>query len=268
MRGFTNREKTAAWLVLFLFWLLSAPGCNNRPKNTTPSGSTETPSSEGTGPTSSTPTEGIDPDSSTQMKTPTENTGPDCAALTESEQNKLNEELHSAVSGTALVSGGTGEIVRELLAKCADPNARFPDAYLSLTSFKGATSTALEKAALIGSSDIAKILLSGGADPNATDNYGWTVLHRLAFLSASPDYMVKILISHGANPDMPDKIGYVPLHLAIRHNKINIVRELLKGGANPNVPVPGEDGTKPLEWAQYLGKSSLIISSLKKAGAE
>ena len=244
MRGFTNKKTPTTWLFLFLFWLLSAPGCN-RTKNSTPTGDTDptsatqiTTPTEGTDTTSATqvtsptgdtdptsatqvtsPTGEIDPIPSTQATSPTENTGSGCESLTESEQNKLNKELHSAVSGVGACC--TEEKIRELLAKCADPNAQ--------------------------------------------DSNGWAVLHLLASNDQSA-FMVKILVDHGANPDKPDKEGHVPLHIAILRGSDKMVFALLKMGANPNLPTP--EGHSPLKLVEMEGHPGLMIFYLKKAGAK
>lgn len=44
--------------------------------------------------------------------------------------------------------------------------------------------------------------------------------------------IVIYLIQHGSNPDVPTVRGETPLHLAARANQIDIIRILLRNGAN------------------------------------
>ena len=88
-------------------------------------------------------------------------------------------------------------------------------------------------------------LLSVGADPNALDRDGVAPLHRAVRTRSLP--AVNVLLDGGAKPTIPNKSGSTPLHLAVqttgrggsgtehaRQQQAEIIRLLLKRGANPN----------------------------------
>lgn len=56
---------------------------------------------------------------------------------------------------------------------------------------------------------ITKILLENGADPNKTDYYGHTPLHRAA--SKGNAKIVKLLLEHQVDLDTRDATGSTPL---------------------------------------------------------
>ena len=60
--------------------------------------------------------------------------------------------------------------------------------------------TRLHRAVIRGKTNIVKLLLRNGADPDAVDNYGWSSLHWSSFLKR--DNLSRILISGGAREDV------------------------------------------------------------------
>ncbi|MEM8505634.1 MAG: ankyrin repeat domain-containing protein [Cyanobacteria bacterium P01_D01_bin.1] len=103
-----------------------------------------------------------------------------------------------------------------------------------------------------------------GVDIEAYHEYGNTALHT-AVGEGFMDH-VKMLLSHGANPNatyaacksgkIPERVvakttGMTPLAIAIRDNRLNMAKELIKRGANPNQSVVRVDGSThpPLSFA-------------------
>lgn len=86
-------------------------------------------------------------------------------------------------------------------------------------------------------------LLVGGADPNSTDNQGYTPLRHAADLGL--DYNIEVLLSHKANPDICDRSGVTPLlSLAmsdLQDEHITSVRLLIAGGARLDLTLPGRE---------------------------
>ncbi|MGB6064674.1 MAG: ankyrin repeat domain-containing protein [Desulfomonilaceae bacterium] len=93
-------------------------------------------------------------------------------------------------------------------------------------------STSLELAAMKGSTGIVKLLLDSGADANAKSLYGKAPL----ISAASEGYtdIVELLLDNGANTEMKSAGGDTPLILAASKRRADIVRLLLNKGADVN----------------------------------
>lgn len=92
-------------------------------------------------------------------------------------------------------------------------------------------STALMFAARQGDLESAKLLLAAGANPNDVGPDGMSVLV-LASYSGHGDVAASLL-SKDANPNAADA-GYAALHTAVLRGDVELVKALLKYGANPN----------------------------------
>lgn len=110
------------------------------------------------------------------------------------------------------------------------------------------------------SADIAKILLSRGADPNAEDMSGGTPLHYVA--SWDHRDMVKVLIHNRARVDARDKKGRTPIFAPCRRGYRDVVALLLSEGADPNVA--DESGRTPLHEAARWGADEIVELLLAK----
>ena len=90
-----------------------------------------------------------------------------------------------------------------------------------------------------------QLLLDAGADVDARDRQGRSVLHVVA---AHGDLKaVGLLLSGGAGIDILDAQGRTPLHLAIRDGHAAVAALLLDRGAD--VRVKAQDQTRPLDLA-------------------
>jgi hypothetical protein len=127
------------------------------------------------------------------------------------------------------------EIVRHLLARGADPNAK-----------GDMGQPPLHIAAYWGNLEIVQSLLKGGANVNATDNVGWTAIHKLIlhlgkleqsaaegqgrsvrFVAAGP-VTLSCLLENGADPNCPDNLSFRPLKLLKSKPPCGPLRELLE----------------------------------------
>jgi len=110
-------------------------------------------------------------------------------------------------------------VVRDLLARGADPNAYYPNEFGPMSALYGA-------AGVRHDAEMTRALLEAGADPNGEPWFGDALYH--ATEARSPD-VVRILLEHGARPN-----GTNALAAALDDERYEHVRLLLEAGADPN----------------------------------
>ncbi|CAG8928585.1 unnamed protein product [Penicillium salamii] len=113
-------------------------------------------------------------------------------------------------------------------------------------------------AAQEGHTEIVKILLESGVDPNTTQLNGPKRMASnplVAALSNGHESTVRLLIEHGARLENEDDDVPVerPLHAAIRNGYPFLVQLLLENGCNPLKPGPGSDIDESSAWTVALG---------------
>ena len=114
--------------------------------------------------------------------------------------------------------------------------------------------------------------LRGGANPNASDSRGFTVLHQEfdSFVERVVDVsIIDTLPNAGANPnDAENWDNKFPLHLAARRYNPNRVasNKLLDSDANPNVQ--DRNGNTPLHITAALSENPKFITTLLDAAAD
>jgi uncharacterized protein len=124
-------------------------------------------------------------------------------------------EFRTGTALSAAVSGRNPDTVREIVA--ARPGAR-------------ALQEALRQAAVYGQTDVAKLLLDGGASPVMGDYP--LVQQSVRFGDAA---LIKLLLDAGADPNLKGE-GQTPLIDAVSYGKTEIVGVLLAAGADPRIP--------------------------------
>jgi len=116
--------------------------------------------------------------------------------------------------------------------------------------------TALILASVMHHTDIVKMLLEAGANPNLTDGYGKTALMWAAYWGRSRTSIVKMLLEAGAKPNLTDKDGKTALMLASEKGHTDIVKMLLNAEANPNLV--DVDGKTALMEASRNGHTDIV----------
>ena len=108
---------------------------------------------------------------------------------------------------------------------------------------------------------IRKRLLEYGADLNATDGFGKSVLHTA--VSCGNYEMAEWLLNNGAYVNSQNKNKDTPLHNAANGN-IHLCTLLLKQGADPNCK--NKDGETPLSHAEKLIHAEVVKLLLTYGG--
>ncbi|KAI0197576.1 hypothetical protein F4808DRAFT_463616 [Astrocystis sublimbata] len=114
---------------------------------------------------------------------------------------------------------------------------------------------------------VIRLLLGRGADPNAKDETGKTLLHRALDHYQMQDEdsggkksvkLIRLLLDNGANSEIPDADGMTPLHHAASTGKLEEAGMLLDGGAD--VYAVDRGGWTPLDFA--LARESFAMAKL------
>jgi Ankyrin repeats (3 copies)/Ankyrin repeat len=115
-------------------------------------------------------------------------------------------------------------------------------------------SSALTYAAVLGDTEICKLLLQRGAHVNAADPTGLTALHAASDIGQTS--LVQLLLDAGANIGSKTTTGATPLHQAAFAGRTNVVNLLLERGASVNDVE--SHGWSPLFWASRQGHANVV----------
>ena len=132
------------------------------------------------------------------------------------------------------------------------------DGTLHLSSVKGAV-------------EFVEKLLNAGANPNATNSYGYAPLHVAA--TAGQTAIVEALLNAGANPNVVPAeeasaseqtlkycAGMTPLHFAAHGGHAEVIDALLAAGADANAADGA--GVTPIYWSEKAGHVDATVSLL------
>jgi len=164
---------------------------------------------------------------------------------------------HTAVDQAFLVESQRGgvEMTRMLLSRGA---AFDPDA-----AVRGPVKR-LDVAVVFGNLDMVRLLLDAGADPDGPTGYPMKPLASAA--SRGHAELVQLLLEAGADPGAPDARGRSPLRLAVEKGHEEVVKCLLDAGASP-ADVDATTGQSLLHVAA-LGGYLTVVERLLAAGAD
>lgn len=150
---------------------------------------------------------------------------------------------------------GDGECVRILLEAGVE---------LEAVDYAGDTPLLLAGVGGDGDGRITAMLLAAGAKAGAKNNQGLTGLH--ARSQTRPGIgAVKALLAAGADVNGGEEDADRPLHSALRAGDVELVRLLLDGGADPDLP--GRDGLVPLCLCGTVEMLELLLAARVKLAA-
>ena len=141
-----------------------------------------------------------------------------------------------------------GEVDRLREVLDGDPSAA--------TAYSGDGFTALHFAAFFGEPEAATVLIERGAEVDAFGR-GWmtgTALHSAA--SRLQSDVVRILLDAGANPDVRQSAGWTPLHAAAMNGDLASTEALLGAGADP--AAENDEGRSVADLASESGDDATI----------
>jgi ankyrin repeat protein len=132
----------------------------------------------------------------------------------------------------------------------------------SVNSFAADGFYPLGLAAYFGHRAIVEFLLKNGADVHLAARNAQRVTALHAGASRGGAEIVKMLLEGGADPDAKQERGFVPLHSAAANGNSVVVELLLKYGAHANAKA--DDGKTPADMAAEGGHKDLA-EMLKKS---
>lgn len=120
----------------------------------------------------------------------------------------------------------------------------------------------LSQEILKGTYEGVERLLQLGAEPNVSDEYGYTpLIHAVA---TNRQELVELLLKSHADPNLVDITGSTALHWAVDNNHLEITQLLLKFGANPNAYT---SNGQPVLFYPLLRKNKTLTQILINKGA-
>lgn len=109
-------------------------------------------------------------------------------------------------------------------------------------------------AARTGGVDLARSLISQGADVNAVDAEKLTPLHVAAF--GGHTEVIRLLMAAGADTGAREMYGFTPLHAAAREGHLAAVQALVEGGSDVNAK--DIDSFTPVQVASFMQRQNVM----------
>jgi len=138
-------------------------------------------------------------------------------------------------------AAGKPDVVEHLVSN-------YPDA-VNLYAEDGFTPLGL--ACYFGHYEIARFLITNGADVNLPSNNGFNVFPIHSAAAGNYTDIAALLIESGANVNVQQQAGATPLHSAAQNGNLDMLILLLEAGAQVNVRMEG--GKLPADLAREKG---------------
>ncbi|CBJ48639.1 ankyrin domain protein [Ectocarpus siliculosus] len=133
------------------------------------------------------------------------------------------------------------------------------------SSSYGGQRTPLHFAASGGHVSMVRALIGAGADLDTADGDGCTPLHLAVFRGF--EEVVQELVDAGASVDTSDSEGETPLHTASAHGSLGMVKAILRGSRESNLPCPTDHLEMPPLHRAALGGHCEVMSELLRQGS-
>jgi ankyrin repeat protein len=140
-------------------------------------------------------------------------------------------------------------LARELLRRGADPDASFVNEYGAMSALYGA-------AGVVHDSELTRVLLEAGANPDDNES----LYH--ATEARSPDCL-RVLLEHGARPSGTNALAH-----ALDYDRLEPVRLLLEAGADPNEGALVAHAVRRGRGPEFLRLLASHGADLEAAGGE
>ena len=110
---------------------------------------------------------------------------------------------------------------------------------------------ALGLASYFGHFDVVDYLIKAGAPVNSAARNELKAVPIHSAAAAGQAKIAELLLQHGADPNISEQGGYTPLHAAAENGDMEMIRVLLYGGAD--LTLRSNDGKTPLDLALEAG---------------
>jgi len=185
-------------------------------------------------------------------------------AMARRDMRAIGALLVKGVDADLPATGGRTALMYAALSKDRHLARALLDAGANVNAANSGGGTPLMYAALVGDGGTVGLLLGHGADPRRVASTGWTPI----MYAAAKGHVAVImqLVEHGADPNAADIYGWTPLMRAVREKQLPVVEALLR---MPEVKILAKDehGGTALHHAAEMGFVE-IVRRLVRAGAD